>query len=116
MNKIEIEAEEFKTSVYDVTDSRVGFKTILIAKPRDSGKYLQTDNLKTGKFENNIKEKYQKKNNYIIITDDGCVYMKNARLEIIGYTEKGVKIKCLSGEGHIPIWAQDKEELEKELI
>ncbi len=116
MNKIEIKAEEFETSVYDVTKQRVGFKTILTTRPKDSGMYLQTDNLKTGKFENNIKEKYQKRNNYIIISDDGCVYMKKARLGIVGYTEKGVKMKCFSDRGHIPIWAQSKEELEKELI
>jgi len=116
MNKIEIEAEEFETSACEVTSTRVGFKTMLVTRPGDSGKYLQADNLKTGKFESNMKEKYQEKNDYIIIADSGCVYMENARLEIIGYTEKGVKMKCLSDGGHIPIWAQDKEELEKELI
>lgn len=115
MNKIEIEAEEFETNLHS-NRSQVNFRTKFITRPKDSGEYLQTDNIKKKKFENNIKEKYQDKKDFLIVSNDGCVYMKNAKLSVIGYTDKGIKMKCTSGSGHIPVWAQDKEELEKELI
>lgn len=115
MNQIEIEVEEFETTL-DSNHPQIQFKTKFVTRPRDSGQYLQTDNVKEKKFQNNIKEEYQDKKDFLIMADDGCVYMKDAKLSVVGYTDKGVKMKCTSSSGDIPIWAQDKEELEKELI
>lgn len=116
MNKVEISAKNFETFADTDEKGGVRFKTKFLTRPRDSGQYIDTSQKKTDKFETNMKDKYNKVHNYLIITNSGCVLMKQSMLYLLGYNEKGVKMKCVSKSGDIPIWAQDKEELEKELI